>query len=115
VNRVRFRKRNNPRGQTALVSCNEEALGGPQEKEILVVSKPSLQFEGPSGPSHSNDPGIFSPSNGGTSHMMPKQMRESRSQEASPEARIVETMRASNAFQVKDGASYQLPNTLNLN
>jgi hypothetical protein len=34
---------------------------------------------------------------------------------AFPEAQIVEAMRASNAFQVKDGASYQLPNTLHLN
>ena len=34
---------------------------------------------------------------------------------ACPEAQIVEAMRASNAFQVKDGASYQLPNTRHLN
>ena len=34
---------------------------------------------------------------------------------AFPEARIVEAMRASNTFQVKDGASYQLPNTFHLN
>jgi hypothetical protein len=34
---------------------------------------------------------------------------------ACPKAQIVEAMRASNAFQVKDGASYQLPNTLHLN
>ena len=34
---------------------------------------------------------------------------------AFPEARIVEAMRASNTFQVKDGASYQLPNTRHLN
>jgi len=34
---------------------------------------------------------------------------------ARPEAQIVEAMRASNAFQVKDGASYQLPNTRHLN
>jgi hypothetical protein len=32
-----------------------------------------------------------------------------------PKAQIVEAMRASNAFQVKDGASYQLPNTRRLN
>ncbi len=30
---------------------------------------------------------------------------------AFPEAQIVDAMRARNAFQVKDGASYQLPNT----
>jgi hypothetical protein len=34
---------------------------------------------------------------------------------AFPEARIVEAMRASNTFHVKDGASYQLPNTRHLN
>src|ERR1700688_3280230 len=34
---------------------------------------------------------------------------------ACPEAQIVEATRASNAFQVKDGASYQLPNTRHLN
>jgi hypothetical protein len=34
---------------------------------------------------------------------------------AFPEAQIVDAMRARNAFQVKDGASYQLPNTLHLN
>jgi len=32
-----------------------------------------------------------------------------------PDAKIVEAMRASNAFQAEDGASYQLPNTLHLN
>jgi hypothetical protein len=35
--------------------------------------------------------------------------------EALPEAKIVDAMRASNAFQIKDGASYQLPSTLHLN
>jgi hypothetical protein len=34
---------------------------------------------------------------------------------ACAEAQIVEAMRASNAFRVKDGASYQLPNTRHLN
>jgi hypothetical protein len=34
---------------------------------------------------------------------------------AYPEAQIVEAMRAINAFQIKDGASYQLPNTRHLN
>jgi hypothetical protein len=34
---------------------------------------------------------------------------------AFPEAKIVDAMRASNAFQIKDGASYQLPNTLHPN
>jgi hypothetical protein len=34
---------------------------------------------------------------------------------AFPGAQIVDAMRASNTFQVKDGASYQLPNTCHLN
>ena len=34
---------------------------------------------------------------------------------AFPEAQIVEAMRARNLFQVKDGTSYQLRNTLHLN
>jgi hypothetical protein len=37
-------RRNNPRGQTALVTGNEEALGGTQEKEILAVPGARLQF-----------------------------------------------------------------------